>query len=99
MKVRNKSRSARRARLRRALFDVLGGRCSTCQGVDELEIHHVDGCTWNQRERNAEHRLYTYLRELRSGVRLDVLCRSCNGALNQSTYGTRAERGAEEVPF
>jgi hypothetical protein len=103
-RVRNKQRSARRKRLREKLFALLGGRCSihasdSCGPhlkAEDFEVHHVDGCTWNQRAVNAETRLYRYLRELREGVRLAAACRSCNAALNQSVYGTRAEA---EVPF
>lgn len=64
-----------------------------CHATTELEVHHVDGCTWNQRALNAEHRLYRYLRELREGVRLDVLCRSCNAAIG------RPEHAEEPCPF
>lgn len=103
-RVRNKRRSANRKRLRELLFSLIGGRCTiratdACSGsvtAAEFEVHHVDGCTWDQRALNAEHRLYRYLRELRKGVRLAAACRSCNAALNQSVYGTRA---GEEVPF
>jgi hypothetical protein len=104
MRVRNKARSRRRARLRAELFQALGNRCAiqateSCAGtvtVKDFEVHHVDGCRWNQRTCNAEHRLYRYLAELRGGVPLAAACRSCNAALNQSVYGTRGEA---EVPF
>ncbi|WP_044279429.1 hypothetical protein [Myxococcus stipitatus] len=83
------------------LFATLGSRCGirsdACAGeltADKFEVHHEDGCTWDQRSVNAETRLYRYLRELRQGVRLAAACRPCNGALNQATYGTREEREA-----
>lgn len=101
-RVKNKARSARRKQLRQRLFEALGSRCmiratDACDGrltVDEFEVHHEDGCTWNHHSVNAETRLYRYLRELREGVRLAAACRSCNGALNQATYGLREERVA-----
>lgn len=88
---RSQARSARRQKLRESLFAVLGGCCSMCKSTSDLEIHHVDGCTWSHRSLNAEHRLYRYLRELRSGVRLDVLCRSCNASVGKPEL--------TEVPF
>lgn len=101
-RVRNKARSRNRKRLRQRLFEALGSRCmiratDACDGrltADAFEVHHEDGCTWDQRKVNAETRLYRYLRELREGVRLAAACRSCNGALNQATYGLREEREA-----
>lgn len=100
-RVKNKTRSRNRARLRAKLFKALGSRCAirteACVGkltADKFEVHHEDGCTWNQGSVNAETRLYRYLRELREGVRLAAACRPCNGMLNQYTYGTREERDA-----
>lgn len=100
-RVKNKARSRRRKDLRQRLFEALGGRCMIraegCDGkltADTFEVHHEDGCAWNQRMVNAETRLYRYLRELREGVRLAAACRHCNGMLNQATYGTREERAA-----
>jgi hypothetical protein len=89
------TRAQNRLRLKRELFRALGAACSLCGkrlSVRTLEVHHVDGCTWNQRSVNVEHRLYIYRRELRAGVRLAPACRSCNAARNQATYGTRSER-------
>jgi 5-methylcytosine-specific restriction endonuclease McrA len=28
---------------RQALIQLLGGKCATCGGLDELRIHHIDG--------------------------------------------------------
>ena len=89
--------------LRDALIEALGNICanwqSGCQTPgDNLEIDHVDGCTWDQRRAGRAARTLRYAREYRAGVPLRILCRSCNGALNQNTHGTRAER-EPEVPF
>ncbi len=107
--VRRKPRSLRcRLRkeridlLRDALIEALGNMCSGegCQTpADNLEINHVDGCTWDQRRAGRENRFLRYLREYRAGVRLNILCRSCNAAQNQHTHGTRDERELEEAPF
>lgn len=103
-RVRNKARSRNRARLRAEIFQALGDRCAihatdACEGtltVKTYEVHHIDGCRWDQRACNAEHRLYRYRAELRGGVPLAAACRPCNAALNQSVYGTRSDA---EVPF
>jgi hypothetical protein len=78
--------------IRKGLRLLLGGRCRECGTTQKLEIQHVDGCTWVQRKLNTRSRWYRYLKEYREGVRLELLCRSCNGALNQWTYGTREAR-------
>ena len=59
------------------------GRCAKCRrtlSADWLEIDHQDGCTWDKRAVNAWRRVARYWRELAEGVRLRVLCRSCNGS-------------------
>jgi hypothetical protein len=59
------------------------GRCAKCRvyySFDRLEIDHVDGCTWNKRAVNAWRRVARYYREFLSGVRMRVLCRSCNAS-------------------
>lgn len=59
------------------------GRCAHCQrnlSPDFLEIDHVDGCAWDKRAVNAWRRVARYWREFAEGVRLRVLCRSCNGS-------------------
>jgi hypothetical protein len=62
-----------------------------------LEIDHVDGCTWHQKSKNTTARWYAYLREYKQGVRLRLLCRSCNARENQYTHGTHAERRVHGV--
>jgi hypothetical protein len=96
-KRRTRRALARRRRIRRVKAEVLGalgGACAKCRSRRRLEVDHVDGCTWVQRKLNSEHRWYRFRAELRAGVRLRALCRRCNAALNQHTYGTRAERRA-----
>ncbi len=89
--------------LRDELIVKLGNICANwqdgCQTPGEdLEIDHVDGCTWVQHRVCRETRIIRYAAEYRAGVRLQILCRSCNGSRNQHTHGTRAER-LEEAPF
>lgn len=85
--------------LRDMLIEALGNICFRCYSGDNLEIHHVEGCTWNQRTAGRAARHLKYLKEYRAGVPLAVLCRGCNGSLNQHIYGTRDERNLEEAPF
>jgi hypothetical protein len=77
------------------LVDALGGCCAKCGATKKLEINHVDGCTWIQRRVSSHARLLRYLNEYRAGVRLNVLCRSCNAGLNQHVYGTRKHRATK----
>lgn len=67
------------------------GACAKCLETfphDQLEIDHVDGCTWNKRLVNAWSRVARYWREHAEGIKLRALCRGCNGSL-----GTRMFRG------
>ncbi len=86
--------------LRDALIEALGNMCvgpDCATPTDNLEIDHVDGCTWGGDERRSmgrEQRTLRYVEEYRAGVRLQILCRSCNGARNQGT-----PREPEECPF
>jgi hypothetical protein len=57
------------------------GICAKCrcyQSLDRLEVDHIDGRDWNLRSVNAWRRVARYWREFLSGIRLRVLCRSCN---------------------
>lgn len=89
--------------LRDMLIEALGNMCvgEGCQTpADNLEIDHVEGCTWSHRASGRENRIRRYVSEYRNNVPLRVLCRSCNGAGNQSVHGTRAQReAAAECPF
>lgn len=102
------------ALLRDMLIEALGNICANWQRGcltpgENLEIDHVDGCTWEHRRVSWSTRIRRYVAEYRAGVRLQILCRSCNGSRNQHTHGTRAERSAsrpadpypelEEAPF
>ena len=81
------------------LKHLLGGRCAVCgaRRFAILEIDHVDACTWDQKKLNTEARWYRYLREYREGIRLRLLCRTCNAAENQHVHGTRTERASKGV--
>lgn len=87
-------RSKRRKKLRAALIQQLGGRCTNCGSTDPatLEFHHVDGTTWVHRTLNVYARLCRFRKEFNAGVRIELHCRSCNAAKNQNTYGPLAER-------
>lgn len=83
--------------LRSMLLSSLGGCCASCGRKRGLEVNHVDGCTWPHRRVSREVRVRRYVEEYRAGVRLNVLCRSCNGAGNQHRFGTRRQRGFDDV--
>ena len=71
---------------RELLYSRLGNRCAKYNGIDdqlehheELHIDHRDGRTWEVRKVGSYARVMRYLKELDEGVRLQILCRSCNG--------------------
>jgi hypothetical protein len=81
--------------LRDELIRVLGGRCATrgcATPFDCLEIDHVDGVTWKHSAAGRATRHIRYAEEYRRGVRLQLLCRSCNGAKNQHRLKPFQER-------
>lgn len=95
-----KAERARIRKLRDDLIVALGNICANwqhgCETPGEgLEIDHVDGCTWEHKRLSWGSRIRRYVREHRAGVRLQILCRRCNGSRNQHTHGTRASRSAE----
>jgi hypothetical protein len=72
---------ARRRRI--ALLALLApdARCAECgepYPIDELEVDHVDGCTWRKQELSPWSRVARYWREYKLNVPLRALCRSCN---------------------
>jgi hypothetical protein len=79
--------------LRISLLEVLApasscGRCGARHDLEDLEVDHVDGCTYDKRELAAWTRAARYWQEHDRGVRLRALCRSCN-----ASDGTRRFRG------
>lgn len=70
--------------LKRLLLQHLGGCCAHCGTTRRLEVNHIDGTTWVQRPLGREQRWLRYLDEVRSGVRINLLCRSCNAAYRPS---------------
>lgn len=90
--------------LRDMLIVHLGNICANwdrgCESPgDGLEIDHVDGITWEHESLNRYDRQVAYWRECLAGVRLQVLCHSCNSAKNQCAFGPLAGRELEEAPF
>ncbi len=87
--------------LRDALIEALGNICANyrdgCETPgDDLEIDHVDGCTWEQRPLGREQRIKRYVEEFRAGVRLQILCRSCNASRGRPGRYRAADA---EAPF
>jgi len=99
--ARGRRRSERIDLLRDCLIEALGNICANWQRGcllpgEDLEIDHMDGCTWGGDERRRmgrEARIIRYVEEYRSGVRLQLLCKSCNR--DQGRPGPELE----EAPF
>jgi len=95
---RNNAQARERAQeLRQKLIDLLGGRCDRCEGDETtpLTIDHVDGSRrWPIRKLNPVARARRYMREYEAGVKLRVLCLSCN----TDDRNIRA-RNLKEAPF
>lgn len=79
-----RSELARQYRLQ--LLADLGGRCARCGATEGLEIHHVNGTTWNQRRSNSYWRVLKFRAELKAGVPLQALCRVCNAIIGRPWY-------------
>lgn len=60
----------------------LGKACAKCGKQRNLAIDHVDGRDWDVTSVSQAGRVRRYLREYRSGVKLRVLCKKCNGGYN-----------------
>lgn len=59
------------------LVKDLGGECVFCGKKKTLELDHINGRTWNARDKSRWMRLVIHRREARAGL-LQVLCRKCN---------------------
>lgn len=68
------------ARRKRALVNMLGGKCAKCGSRENLTIEHVAGRDWDIRKFSSWQRLKRYWAEYNQGVSLCVLCLSCNSA-------------------
>lgn len=86
--------------LRDMLIEALGNICAKCFSGEDLEINHLDGCTWDQRPVGRAARILRYVREYRAGVRLNVLCRSCNASFRPGDpLPSMPAMELEEAPF
>lgn len=73
--------AARKLRLRAAyteLLRTLGGKCTACGTMEALSVEHVEGKTYESRSLSLSQRITRYWEEYRNGVKLTVLCVSCN---------------------
>lgn len=97
--MRRNSKRVRVNQIRKGLKHLLGARCAICgeRRFASLTIDHVDGCTFDHDSLNTYDRWFRYLREYKQGVRLRLLCLSCNSRENQHTHGTRSQRAARKV--
>jgi hypothetical protein len=68
-------------KLRDQLHARLGGHCAECGTRAFLSVDHQDkdGCDWEPRKVSSHMRVRRYMKELRAGVRLRLLCRAHNG--------------------
>jgi hypothetical protein len=82
---------ARAAEIKTHLINALGDRCDLCGSGEALEIDHVDGRKWRLSSVSSHRRWKRSLEEFENGVRLRLLCRSCNASYRPPTY--------EEAPF
>jgi hypothetical protein len=96
---KNKWRNDRAVIIRWQVILDLGGACEKCgcYTPELLEVDHPEGRSWPKpaREYNSYTRARMYQEELRTGIPLRVLCKSCNGGhLNHSKYQRRKRRNA-----
>lgn len=76
----------------------LGGICKNCGTTDNLELHHVDGKSWDPVKMSPQMRIKQYEQDHSNGL-IDLLCKSCNGrdgAYNKDYYSAIRK---EEIPF
>jgi len=73
-------------------------RCAACgrfHALEDLEIDHADGRTWDGRRVNFLTRIRRQWREYWRGVRLRALCKSCNSADGNRRWHGRARYGVK----
>jgi hypothetical protein len=64
------------------LVSELGGLCCHCGSVRYLEFHHVGGSDNGSHGIGGWQQLLRLEREYQEGVKLQLLCRNCHGALH-----------------
>lgn len=80
--------------LRVSLLELIApdGVCARCRSpfeLEELEVDHAEGCTYNKRRLSAWGRAARYWTEYDSGTPLRALCKSCNSSDGQRFRGRR----------
>lgn len=77
---------AKRARLQ--LIESLGGKCVDCGSVEELQLDHIEPCTWAERRPFMEQsqRLSVMRREAKEG-KITVRCKRCNVSKGNHSFG------------
>lgn len=63
--------------------------------VEDMEIDHVDGRTWDGRRLNFLDRIRRQWREYRDGVRLAGVCKSCNVIDGNKRWHGKARYGVQ----
>jgi len=99
---RLRAKYAEAKRMLRDLITRLGARCFICEedGTREpLTVDHIDGRGWEKpaREYRYDIRVKRYYEEYVRGVRLRVLCHSCNSSYRPPTQEERD--AATTCPF
>lgn len=69
--------------------------CGSCVPIEDLEIDHRDGRTWDGRRLNFLDRIRRQWREYRDGVRLQAACKPCNSADGNRRWHGRSRYGVQ----
>jgi hypothetical protein len=81
----------------KGLIASLGGVCENCGSTEDLEVDHPNGRDYKLVAMDQTMRLARYFRELDAGVKLRVLCSSCNKILPPKREKSNVP--VEEPPF
>ena len=86
------------------LIIKMGGKCRKCGSIENLELDHPEGKTWEAMAFSPQMRMKQYEIDYENG-KLSLLCKACNtkdGSLNKGYYSAirhGEEPEVEKVPF
>ena len=66
-----------RAKLKLALFALIGAECKLCGSKTNLSVDHLGSRTWSSREVWSDQRTKFYIEEAKLGL-VQCLCTYCN---------------------
>lgn len=61
------------------LKERLGNKCNNCGATEYLHINHINGRDYEVDKLSSHMRAMKYIQEYLEGVKLNLLCRKCNG--------------------